>query len=74
MRKIYIQIIWTSMITYIYCLIWVTLEVSIYGSIQIRLVDDIMMLLFIPPIWISVNALFEKYLNRKEKDNGNYYC
>ena len=70
MRKIYIQIIWTSMITYIYCLIWVTLEVSIYGSIQIRLVDDIMMLLFIPPIWISVNALFEKYLKREEKDNG----
>lgn len=37
-----------------YCLIWMALERLIYGQITSRVVDDIMMLLFVPIIWKSV--------------------
>ena len=46
-------IIQTAMETVILCGIWQMLEHLIYGDIQPRIVDDIMMLLFIPFIYIS---------------------
>jgi len=38
-------------------LIWQGLELLIYGKITPRIVDDIMMFLFLPFIWIAVQKL-----------------
>lgn len=48
------RILKTCAITLVYCLIWFGLELALYGKIQGRTVDDIMMLLFIPVIWKAV--------------------
>ena len=40
-------IVWVVII----CAIWEWLEIRIYGAVQPRLVDEIMMLLFIPFIY-----------------------
>lgn len=53
MRKRLKAIIQTAMITIMLCGIWQMLEYLIYGEIQPRIVDDIMILLFIPFIYIS---------------------
>lgn len=53
LRKRIRAIIQTAMVTVILCGIWQMLEHLIYGEIQPRIVDDIMMLLFIPFIYIS---------------------
>jgi hypothetical protein len=39
-----------------YCGIWMLLEVLLCGELQPRLVDDIMMLLFIPMIYKATNG------------------
>ncbi len=44
------KILLTCIITFIYCMIWSWLEQTLYGEVQGRVVDDIMMLLFIPII------------------------
>ena len=46
-------IIQTAMVTVILCGIWQMLEYLIYGEVQPRIVDDIMVLFFIPFIYIS---------------------
>lgn len=46
-------IIQTAIATVILCGIWQMLEYFIYGEVQPRIVDDIMMLFFIPFIYIS---------------------
>lgn len=46
-------IIQTAMVTVMLCGIWQMLEYLIYGEVQPRTVDDIMMLFFIPFIYIS---------------------
>ncbi len=43
----------TSLITLLWCLIWMVLEYLMYGEIQSRMVDNIMTLLFIPFAWKS---------------------
>ena len=53
MRKKAKAIIQTAMATVILCGIWQMLEYLIYGEVQPRIVDDIMMLFFIPFIYIS---------------------
>ena len=53
MRKRVKSIIQTAMVTVILCGIWQMLEYLIYGEVQPRIVDDIMMLLFIPFIYMS---------------------
>lgn len=45
------RILLTCIVTLIYCSIWMLLEIVLYGQIEPRIVDDIMMLLFIPCIW-----------------------
>lgn len=47
-------IILTCIITILYSLIWMILERAIYKEIQPRIVDDIMMLLFIPFIYYAI--------------------
>lgn len=47
------RIIETFLIACIYCVVWEALEIILYGKKQYRTVDDIMMLLFIPVIYIA---------------------
>ena len=51
------KILLTGAITLVYCMIWQMLEKAIYGQVQGRIVDDIMMLLFIPVIWKAVENI-----------------
>ena len=53
LRKRVKAIIQTTMITVMFCGIWQMLEYLIYGEVQPRIVDDIMVLFFIPFIYIS---------------------
>ena len=53
MRKRIKAIIQTAIATVILCGIWQMLEYLIYGEVQPRIVDDIMMLFFMPFIYIS---------------------
>ena len=53
MRKKVKTIIQTAIVTVILCGIWQMLEYLIYGEVQPRIVDDIMMLFFIPFIYIN---------------------
>ena len=36
-------------------LVWMGLELLLYGEIQLRTVDDIMLFLFLPFIYMAVN-------------------
>lgn len=51
------KILLTCVITLVYCFIWMGLEKALYGEVQGRIVDDIMMLLFIPVIWKAVENI-----------------
>lgn len=54
MRRRVDAIIHTVIITVMICGIWQMLEYLIYGQIQPRVVDDIMMIFFIPFIYLGV--------------------
>lgn len=49
------KVIKTCCVTLAYCLVWMALERLIYGQVTSRIVDDIMMLLFIPIVWKAVD-------------------
>lgn len=55
-RDIYIRIMLTILLTWIYCMIWTALEFIIDGVIMNTLVDNIIMVLFIPTIYISTKS------------------
>lgn len=44
----------TILVVWGYCIIWQILELYFYCEIQNRIVDNIMMVLFIPMIWRGV--------------------
>lgn len=44
----------TLCIVWIYCVIWSLLEVILYGQAENRLVDNIIMILFIPIIYMAM--------------------
>lgn len=48
------RIILTFLITGIYSVIWMILELVLYGAVQNREVDNIIMFLFIPIIYLAV--------------------
>lgn len=56
MRRRLKAIIQTAIATIMLCGIWQMLEYLIYGEIQPRIVDDIMILFFIPFIYISARV------------------
>ena len=58
MVKFYIKLMLTSLIVFCYSITWIALEAIIYHSIAFRLVDDIMMLLFIPIIWLASDKIY----------------
>ena len=47
------RIMMTMLIVIVYCIIWEVLELLLEGSIQNREVDNIIMVLFIPIIYIA---------------------
>ena len=51
------RIILTLMITYLYCNLWILLERIIDGKVIHRTVDDIIMLLFVPIIYIATKSI-----------------
>lgn len=69
-RKIIIRNIYrfclTSSITLVYCWIWQILELIIDGQIINRKVDNVIILLFIPIIWIATDKLVEKETKNKK--------
>lgn len=60
MKRIFL----TLVITYGYCLIWMALEKILYGEVINRSVDNIIMLLFIPIIYITT----EHFIKDKDKE------
>ena len=50
----------TNSIILMYCLIWQILEFIIDGQVTNRKVDNIIMLLFTPIIWIATDRLIKK--------------
>lgn len=53
------RIVLTLFIILLYGWVWMYLENMIYGAIENRLVDNIMMILFIPFIFIATNKLIK---------------
>lgn len=51
------KILLTCAVVFVYCMIWSGLEQALYGENQGRIVDDIMMLLFIPIIWKAIENI-----------------
>jgi len=49
------KVIKTCCIALAYCLVWMALELLIYGQVTSRIVDDIIMLLFVPIIWKAMD-------------------
>lgn len=43
----------TLFITWIYCATWQICEIILYGAVEHRVVDDIVMLFFMPVIYAS---------------------
>lgn len=48
------KILKTIILILLFCFIWQALELMIYGTIQTRLVDDIIMILLIPIFYKAV--------------------
>ncbi len=57
MKRILERIVLTLFIIWLYGWVWMCLENMFYGSIENRLVDNIMMILFIPFIFIATDKL-----------------
>ena len=57
MERILKRIIITCLIAICYCIVWMTLELIINGKISDNIIDNIMMLLFMPIIFISTKNI-----------------
>lgn len=57
MQRILKRIVMTCIIMNCYCLIWMTLEFVINGKISDDIIDNIMMLSFMPIIFISTKDM-----------------
>ena len=70
MRKIMAKnIILTCLVTMIYCTIWTILELIIYKTIQNRLIDNIMIITFVPMIYIAISRTKTIQSNEKVQNN-----
>lgn len=58
-KEVATRVLLTFVIFYFYVDVWMWLEKMIDGCVTDRLVDDIMMLLFIPIIYISTGFLIK---------------
>ena len=50
------RIILTLIVTYLICILWQGLEILLYGEIQNREVDNIIMLIIIPIIYKALGS------------------
>jgi hypothetical protein len=57
MDKLALRVLITLIITWMYCNIWMILEKIIDGQVTDRLVDNIIMLLFIPIIYLATKSI-----------------
>ncbi len=57
MEKIAFRFLITLIITWMYCNVWMVLEKIIDGQVTNRLVDNIIMLLFIPIIYLATKSI-----------------
>ena len=55
-----IRLILTLIITWAYCGIWIWLEKTIEGQVRNSVVDNIIMLLFIPIIYMATYAFIKR--------------
>ena len=69
MKKNSKNIILTCLVTLIYCAIWMILEFIIYKTIQNRLIDNIMIITFVPMIYIAISRTKTIQNNEKVQDN-----
>lgn len=69
--KIVTQIVKTFLAILFYCFIWEKLEIAIYGEIQPRVVDEIMMFLLAPMIWKGAKMFFKCNHNWKVAERSN---
>lgn len=61
----------TTGIMTIYCYAWQWLELVIDGKIVNRKVDNIIMLLFVPIIWIATDKLIEEEKEKEDRIKEN---
>lgn len=54
------RIVLTLLITTIYCYVWMGLELLLYGRIENRTVDNIVMLLFVPVIYLATTRIIRR--------------
>ena len=69
-RNIY-KVVATLLITNVFCLLWQWLEVLIYGAIEGRIVDDIMMWLMIPFFYCTISFILEKVDEKKRANESD---
>lgn len=67
-QKIVEKFMVTCIIAYSYTTVWMALELIIYKAVTERLVDNIIMLLFMPIIWIASDKILE--YDKKENNHG----
>jgi len=74
MKKTCLRLLLTLLITYAYCIIWVLLEYFFFGGVENRGIDNIMMTLFIPVIYLATEPLMRMIhvvLALERKGNNN---
>lgn len=59
MNKTMIRFMVTLIITCFYCMVWIGLELMIDGVVTDRIVDNIIMLLFMPVIYIATTKFIK---------------
>lgn len=60
MTRVTLRLLLTLLITWIYCCIWILLEKMIDGHTVNRIVDNIVMMLFVPIIYIATDSMIKK--------------
>ena len=59
-KKVLIKIGVTVMVLWVIGLIWCALELLFYGHITHRILDDIVLLIFIPFVWNNIKVDIRK--------------
>ena len=59
-KKMLIKIGMTVIVLWVIGLVWCALEILFYGHITHRIVDDIVLLMFIPFVWNSITVEVRK--------------
>ena len=52
-----LRLILTVVLTWLYCMVWIWLEKTIEGQVTNSTVDNIVMVLFIPIIYMATDAI-----------------